>query len=78
MTSSLRDVGKLLIISGAILIAAGLALTLGARVPFRLGHFPGDISYHGRHGNFYFPVVICILLSVVISVILWVANHLRR
>jgi hypothetical protein len=74
----LPELGRLLIILGAILIAAGLLFTFGARLPFRLGHLPGDIAYHGRHGNFYFPIVTCALLSVIFSVVLWIAHHLRR
>jgi len=74
----LPEIGKLLLAAGAILMAAGLLLTLGGRLPFRLGHLPGDIVYQGRHGSFYFPIVTCILLSCVVSLILWVVNLFRR
>lgn len=74
----LPEAGRLLLIAGAILVGAGLLLTFGARLPFRLGHLPGDIAYRGRHGSFYFPIVTCILLSVAVSAILWIVNHFRR
>ena len=72
------ELGRLLFIVGAIFIAAGLLLTFGARLPFRLGHLPGDIAYRGRNGSIYFPIVTCILLSAVVSVVLWIVNHVRR
>lgn len=64
-------VGRTLIIAGALLIVAGLLVTLGDKLPIKLGRLPGDIRVEGRHGGFYFPVVTCLLLSVVLSLILW-------
>jgi len=43
-----------------------------------LGRLPGDIVYHGRHGSFYFPVVTCIVLSLVFSLLIWIVNFFRR
>jgi hypothetical protein len=39
---------------------------------------PGDIAYQGKHGSFYFPVVTCILLSVALTLILWLVQWLKR
>jgi hypothetical protein len=74
----LRELGKLLLVLGILVAAAGAFLLLGARLPFRLGRLPGDISYQGRHGSFYFPIVTCILLSVALTLISWVVNYFRR
>jgi hypothetical protein len=74
----LRELGKMLLVVGIVLVGAGALLTFGARLPFRLGRLPGDISYQGRHGSFYFPVVTCILLSVAFTLILWIVNYFRR
>lgn len=63
--------GRTLIIAGGLLIVAGLLVTLGDKLPIKLGRLPGDIRVEGRHGGFYFPVVTCLLLSVVLSLILW-------
>jgi len=63
---------------GIVLLGAGALLALGGRLPFRLGRLPGDIAYQGRNGSFYFPVVTCILLSVVLSLLLWIVNHFLR
>ena len=67
--------GRLLIVAGVVLIVVGLFITLGLRLPFRLGHLPGDISYRGRNGGFYFPIVTCLLLSVLLSVVMWFVNR---
>ena len=56
----------------------GALLYFGARLPFRLGRLPGDIVHRGEHTTFYFPVVTCLLVSVVTSFILWLIANLRR
>jgi DUF2905 family protein len=74
----LRELGRLLLVAGVVLVGAGALLIFGARLPFRLGRLPGDISYQGRHGSFYFPIVTCIVLSVALTLILWVVSFFRR
>jgi cytochrome c biogenesis factor len=74
----LRGVGKLLLIFGVVLVAAGAILLLGAKLPFRLGRLPGDIVYQGRSTTFYFPVVTCLVLSVFLTLILWLVSFFRR
>lgn len=73
-----RELGRVLLILGAVMVAAGGFLFLGAKLPFRLGRLPGDIFYQGRHGTFYFPIVTCILLSVGLTLIFWIIGHFRR
>ncbi|HTS63515.1 MAG TPA: DUF2905 domain-containing protein [Candidatus Acidoferrales bacterium] len=67
--------GRLLIIAGIGLIAAGLVLTFAGRLPIRLGRLPGDIYVQGKNSSFYFPLTTCILISVVLSLVMWL---LRR
>jgi hypothetical protein len=74
----LRELGRMLLIFGAVLVAAGAVLLLGARLPFRLGRLPGDIVYQGRHTTFYFPIVTCLLLSVGLTVFFWLLSLFRR
>jgi len=77
----LRELGKLLLLFGVILVAAGALLVFGARpggLPFRLGRLPGDIVIQGRSTTFYFPIVTCLLLSLVLSLVLWMVSLLRR
>jgi len=73
-----RELGKLLVIGGIALVLTGGFFALGGRLPFRLGRLPGDIAYQGKNGSFYFPIVTCIVLSVALSLILWVINLFRR
>jgi len=66
------------LIAGIVLAAAGAFFIFGGRLPFRLGRLPGDIAVEGRHGSFYFPVVTCIVLSVALTLVMWIVNYLRR
>ena len=74
----MTEFGKLLIILGAVLIAAGLLLTLFGRLHLPLGRLPGDIVYRGKHTTFYFPLATCILLSIQLTLILYVIGRWRR
>jgi len=74
----LRELGRMLLVVGLLLVGAGLLLSYGGKLPFRLGRLPGDIHYSGRHGSFYFPVVTCIVLSLALTLILWIVNSIRR
>jgi len=65
----MRDLGRLLIVFGAILLVAGLLLTAAGRLG--LGKLPGDIVYRRRNFSFYFPLMTSILLSIVLSLLLW-------
>jgi len=75
---SFRELGRALLLIGGLLVLAGAFFYFGGKLPFRLGHLPGDIVHEGEHGSFYFPVVTCLLLSVVLSVLFWVLARLRR
>jgi hypothetical protein len=66
-----RVVGRMLIIFGAILIVIGLLVTLGERLPIRLGRLPGDIVVRGKNSVFYFPWVTSLLISIILTAILW-------
>ncbi len=63
------ELGKLLIVLGLGAILLGLVIVALSKF-ISLGHLPGDIFIKGEHGSFYFPIVSCILLSVVLSIIL--------
>ena len=67
--------GRTLILIGVVLIVVGLLVTLGERLPIRLGRLPGDIVIRGKNGAFYFPIVTCLLLSVVLSLVMWLFNR---
>jgi hypothetical protein len=65
----------MLILAGLALLAVGGLLYFGARLPFRIGQLPGDIVYRGKSTTFYFPIVTCILISVLLTVIMWLVNR---
>lgn len=69
-------IGRTLIAIGLVLVAIGLLFSFGARLPFRLGRLPGDIYIQGKNSSFYFPLATCVLLSVLLSVVMWVARKL--
>ena len=68
-------IGRMLIYLGAVLIVLGLLFTLGEKLPIRLGHLPGDIEIRGKNSVFYFPIVTCILLSVLFSLVMALFNR---
>ncbi|MGP8248165.1 MAG: DUF2905 domain-containing protein [Bryobacteraceae bacterium] len=63
--------GRALIVLGLILVAAGVLVSVLGKLPFRLGHLPGDIRIQGRNSSFYFPLTTCILISLVLSLAMW-------
>ena len=73
-----REIGRLLIFFGGILVIVGAFLYFGGKLPFRLGRLPGDISYKSEHTSFYFPIVTCLVVSAALSLIFWLINHFRR
>jgi hypothetical protein len=64
-------VGRLLIYAGIALVILGILVTFGERLPIRFGRLPGDIVLRGKNTTFYFPVVTCLILSLVLTLIGW-------
>jgi formate hydrogenlyase subunit 3/multisubunit Na+/H+ antiporter MnhD subunit len=75
---AIRETGRLLIILGIVLVAVGGLLMVGGRLPLRLGRLPGDIVYHGRNTTIYFPIVTSIVISLGLTLLLWLVSALRR
>jgi hypothetical protein len=67
-------IGRTLIAIGAVLVIAGLLITLGARLPFRIGRLPGDFVYRSKHSVFYFPLMTSLLLSLLLSIVMWLVG----
>ena len=74
----MSEFGKLLIGLGVALIAGGAVLILLGRTGLPLGKLPGDIIYRGKNTTFYFPLVTSILLSIVLSALLYLVGRFRR
>jgi hypothetical protein len=75
---SMNDVGKMLVSVGLAMVLAGALILLVSRTGLPLGRLPGDISYKGRNFSFYFPLGTCLLISVILSVILYLISRFRR
>ena len=70
----MSSLGKLLIIVGLAIAAMGVVLTFADRIPF-LGKLPGDLLIRRKSFTFYLPLTTCILLSLLISFILWLLSR---
>jgi hypothetical protein len=66
----MNDLGKMLFITGLVLAVVGLVLWSGVGKGW-LGKLPGDIHYSKGNFSFHFPLVTCILLSLLLTIILW-------
>jgi hypothetical protein len=74
----LRELGRTLLYVAGVLALVGAFFCFGGKLPFRLGRLPGDFVHRGEHTTFYFPLTTSILLSVVLSVLLWFISRMRR
>ena len=75
---AMGDLGRMLIFVGGMLLVFGIVLILAGKVNLPIGRLPGDIVYRGKNTTFYFPLVTSILLSVILSLVLYVVNRMRR
>ena len=74
----MSDLGRLLIYLGLLLVIAGLLVVGLSRFNVPLGRLPGDMSWRGRGWSISFPLATSVLLSVIISLILWAISRFRR
>ena len=72
--SSVHDIGRMLVVFGLLIAFVGLALMLVGRVPW-LGRLPGDIHVQRGGWTFYFPLATSLLLSLVLTLILWILGR---
>ena len=72
------DLGKLLVLLGGTIVIVGLAMILLGRTNIPLGRLPGDIIYRGKNTTFYFPLATSILISMVLSFLLYVIGRFRK
>jgi hypothetical protein len=72
------DLGKLLVLVGGLVVLIGLLLVLAGRANLPIGRLPGDIFYKGKNATFYFPIGTSILLSVILSAIMYFVGRSRH
>ena len=72
------ELGKVLVLLGALLMVAGVVVVLLGRAHFPVGRLPGDFLYRGKNTTVYFPLATSVVVSVVLSVVLWLVSRWRR
>jgi Protein of unknown function (DUF2905) len=74
----MMDLGKALLGIGLAIAAIGAVLLFAGRLGLPLGRLPGDVAYRGKHVSVYFPLGTSILISVVLSVLLYLLSRFHR
>jgi hypothetical protein len=76
----MAELGKTFLGLGLILIALGGAMLVASRLGLPFGHLHGDLHWRSRSGNtqVYFPLATCIILSLGLTLILWLLHNFRR
>ena len=74
---AMGDLGRMLVFIGGLLLVVGIVVILAGKANLPIGRLPGDIVYRGNT-TFYFPLATSILLSVILSLVLYVVNRMRR
>ncbi|OIP43455.1 hypothetical protein AUJ95_00635 [Candidatus Desantisbacteria bacterium CG2_30_40_21] len=69
----MSDMGKLLIFLGICLLVAGVVFLVFDKIP-GFGRLPGDILLKRKNFTVYFPIMTCVVISMVITIILWLSN----
>ena len=67
--------GRIIVGIGVAVVVVGLLVMLGERLPIRLGRLPGDFVYRGKNTTVYFPLVTSLLLSLVLSLVMWLLGR---
>jgi hypothetical protein len=71
------DLGRMLVFVGGLLLVIGVVLIFAGKVNLPVGRLPGDIVYRGKNTTFYFPLMTSILLSIILSLVLYFVNRMR-
>ena len=74
----MAELGKGLLVLGAVLVVIGGVLLLASRLGIPFGRLPGDFSWRGKNVQFYFPLGTSILISIVLTLVFWILSRMRR
>jgi len=74
----MTDLSKLLILLGSMMVVAGVLLSVMGRANLPFGRLPGDFVHRGKNTIFYFPLATSVLISVVLSIVLYVVGRWKR
>ena len=72
------EIGKNIIFIGIVIVIIGIVLTFSDKLPFSLGKLPGDIVYKKENTSFYFPITTSIIVSIVLSFLLYLFGKFFR
>jgi hypothetical protein len=73
----MNEIGRFLVGVGLLLVLAGVIALVAGRNGLTLGRLPGDFGYHSKHISVYFPLGTCILISVVLTLVLFLISKFR-
>jgi ribose/xylose/arabinose/galactoside ABC-type transport system permease subunit len=73
----MSELGRILIGIGLLLVVVGAVVILVGKTGLPLGRLPGDFTWRGRHTTVVFPLATCLIISVVLSLVLWLLGRLR-
>ena len=71
----MQQFGRVLIVMGVVIVAMGLLLAFGSRLPFRIGRLPLDFHFQRGNFNFYFPLGTSILVSLLLTLVFGLLNR---
>ena len=74
----MSELGKALVVLGVVLVVAGLVVIFLGRMNLPLGRLPGDIVYRGKRTTFYFPLATSVVVSVVLSILMYLVGRWKR
>lgn len=72
------DLGRMFVLLGGLLVALGLLFLFAGKINLPMGRLPGDIVIRGKNTTFYFPLMTSIVLSVLLTLVLYVVGRMRR
>jgi len=74
LMSGLSELGRVVLVTGVVLVVVGLLLQFAGRIPW-LGRLPGDIAIERGNFRFYFPIVTCLLVSLLLTLLFRLFRH---
>ncbi len=72
------DLGRMLVWVGGLILLFGLVLILAGKLNLPVGRLPGDFTWRGKNTTVYFPLMTSIILSVILSLVLYFVNRMGR
>lgn len=74
----MNGLGRVLILIGLLIAIFGVVLLLAEKSGLPLGHLPGDFTWRKKNASFYFPFTTCLIISAIVSLVLYILGRTRR